>query len=101
MHNSTPYPFQLPPENPTTIPSPGPSLAVWLHRAQDIIANEGLREPEKNQLLLVVESALEVCALYFAAAVQEPTSAQIYNCFEDFFIRLLSSDRNEEQEDSQ
>jgi len=100
MHNSTPYLCQLPPGNPTTIPSHGPSLTVWLRRAQDIIANEGLREPEKNQLLLVVKAALEVCALYFAA-VQEPTPAQIYNCFEDFFMHSLSSDRNEELEDSQ
>jgi hypothetical protein len=69
-----------------------------LHRAHEIISNENLFEPEQRRLLRIVDAALEVRALYFAAAIDEPTTADLYSCFEEFIVRALRQDNKNETE---
>ena len=91
MHNSTQTHFPLGDEHTRSVPSQDSAVALWLHRAQQVIANEGLCEPEEWRLLLIVEAALEVNSLYFAAALHDPTPEDLYRYFEEFIVRSIGN----------
>jgi hypothetical protein len=101
MHNSTPSHFPLDAEHSGTILIHDSAVGLWLRRAQQVIANEGLSELEERRLLLIVEAALQVLSLHFAAALRDPTAKDLYIYFEEFIVRSVGGRGAEEPENVQ
>jgi hypothetical protein len=51
---------------------------------------------DSSRLRLVVEAALGVLALFFTAALHEPSQPELHDLFEDFLTRCIVGYRTEE-----
>jgi len=92
MLNSAPSHFQLGPGVWALTPEPvhHDLLHRYTVRARELLARLQACIPDDDRLLVIVQAAVETRALYFVAALNEPTTADLDECFDQFVIRSAS-----------
>jgi hypothetical protein len=72
------------------------SLATYFRNAVQILSEHDLAIAEFDRLTLIVETALTAQSLFFAAALHDPDTAELYGFFEEFVLRCVSPSRKTE-----
>jgi hypothetical protein len=72
------------------------SLATYFRNALQILSEHDLAIAEFDRLTLIVKTALTAQSLFFAAALHDPDTAELYDFFEEFVLRCVSSSRKRE-----
>jgi hypothetical protein len=85
------HPLLTCPELDSTVSVP----REYPHLADQILTDCGAYI-DSTRLTLLVDSALEVLTLFFAAAVHEPSQPELHHLFEDFLMRCIVGHRIEE-----
>ena len=65
-------------------------LMPYRRSAINCILEHDLELPQSESLSLIVESALAACQLFFAAALQHPSSGELLEVFEAFVLSCVS-----------
>lgn len=72
------------------------SLATYFWNALQILSEHDLAIGEFDRLTRIVETALIAQSLFFAAALHDPDTAELYGFFEEFVLRCVSLSRKTE-----
>jgi hypothetical protein len=72
------------------------SREAYLRNSRQILAAHDLASPDRDRLILVVEAALAAQSLWFAAVLHEPSTAELYEFFEEFVLRCVKTCRKAE-----
>jgi hypothetical protein len=92
MPSSAPPQFRLGPGFWASTPEPAHHdlLHRYTVRAQELLARLQEFVPDDERLLIIVQAAVEARALYFVAALVEPTTADLDEYFDHFVMRSAS-----------
>jgi hypothetical protein len=92
MPNSAPPHFLLGPGfwASTNEPAHHDLLHRYTTRARELLACIHEFIPDDDRLLVIVQAAVEARALFFVAALAEPTTADLDECFDRFVMRSVA-----------